>query len=66
MANFQPVVAISCGGKAELTLTRDDDLVAVQEYAPNLRTRINFGRMTVTRIEELKGYLDRLVVHAVE
>lgn len=66
MANHDVSVGITCGGGADFALTRGNDLVAIQEYSPGLKCRVNFGRMTKKRIEELKGYLDRLAVHAVE
>lgn len=59
-------VAITCGGGADFAITRSNHLIAVQEYSPGLNCKVQLGRLTKKRIEELKGYLDRLAIHAVE
>jgi hypothetical protein len=66
MASTDITVAITLGGNADFAITRANDLVVTQEYSPGLKIRANLGRCTKQRIEQLKSYLDRLSVHAVE
>jgi hypothetical protein len=66
MASNDITLRITCGGGTDLAITRNDELVAVQEYSPGLFTKVNFGRLTRKRIDQLKEYLDRLAIHAVE
>ncbi len=54
-------VAITLGGGASLSITQDDDLIVEDAFV-----RFSLGRATKKRFEELKGYLDRMAIHAVE
>ncbi len=58
-------LAITLGNQTDLAITLGNDLIIKQEYAPGLSHRINLGRCTKKRIEDLQEYLGRLKCHAV-
>lgn len=61
-----PAVFIGCGDGADLAITKANDLVFIQEYAPGLKCRVNLGRATKARIAQIKSHLSMLECHAVE
>lgn len=56
---------ITLGDNALMGLSKRNELMFSQEFAPGLETKVNLGKMTVKRLEELQGYLERLKAHAV-
>ena len=59
-------VGIGLGNQADAAITRGNDLVFVQEYAPGLKCRVNVGRATLQNINNVIECLERLRVHAVD
>jgi hypothetical protein len=66
MASNNITLSVTCGGGADLAITRENNLIMRQEYAPGLSCSVQLGKLTKKRIEELKSNLDRLKVHAVD
>jgi hypothetical protein len=65
MAN-DTLIEVTCGSNAMVAITRTKELTFRQEYAPNLYTRINLGRCTKQRIQQIQDNLERLKIHAIE
>lgn len=55
-------IYISLGGDVDLGITNDDHLVLADYTA----YRVDLGKATVKRIEQLQEYFERLKIHAVE
>ena len=54
-------ISITLGGGARLSITTQNDLIVEDDFV-----RFSLGRATKARFEDLKSYLDRLAIHAVD
>lgn len=63
-SNF--AVCVTLGSNALVGLNRrDNSLLFSQEFAPGLNTKVNLGKMTKKRIEDIQACLEQLKIHAV-
>lgn len=62
MRSCETQIYISLGGGTDLGITKDDHLVVIERSG----YRVDLGLATAKRIDEIREYLNRLKIHAVE
>ena len=59
-------IYITIGSETYLTINESDELVLFTTKQNVINNYMPLGKVTKARIEELKGYLDQLSIHAEE
>lgn len=59
-------IYITIGSKTYLAINESDELVLFTTKQNVINNYMPLGKVTKARIEELKGYLDQLSIHAEE
>lgn len=59
-------IYITLGNDTHIGINENDELVLFTTKQNIIRDYVPLGEITNARIEELKGYLDRLSIHAKE